>query len=476
MNLKSIAINFPEFELDLNEKFTKGINVIEWVNGYGKTTLINTVISFITWKFPWHRINPAWSAVIESDKGKHVLSAKRWIWTEDYWYLWLYSFVWKFFEISTTTEQRKVLIDLLDIDYEKFVWDAIGKLWDDYQMLMDHSEKDLRKMFKDVQAKENVLLEDIMKYKSFIKEFVDENFDDVIFYLKNKDSLIQKIAEYNASLTVDNITPQITWCTLSIERYERDLISLRNEYTTTQKNECPRCLTKLVWDMAEPLDKIKVQAGKITALKTAEETRLKELQEQKKWFINQIKLSVMPEDLAASSHILWVEITNITDKRLEEFEEYKFQMNKFSIYRDDLKSKEDQLKELNTEIIKDCLLELDLIKKEFTTFLKKKTDKLPVKIELFKTQKNWEVKETFDIIYQNKSYNGLSTGNKMIVQVMLAAIFADKLWLGFIMIDEWNSISKNNLNYIADLATRKQVIIMKATGWNKKDIKLDPKK
>jgi hypothetical protein len=38
--------------------------------------------------------------------------------------------------------------------------------------------------------------------------------------------------------------------------------------------------------------------------------------------------------------------------------------------------------------MKDCLVKLDEIKKDFTAFLKKKTEKLPVKIELFKVQKN----------------------------------------------------------------------------------------
>jgi len=63
-------------------------------------------------------------------------------------------------------------------------------------------------------------------------------------------------------------------------------------------------------------------------------------------------------------------------------------MNKFSIYSTDLKEKEDELKNLNTEVMKDCLVELDKIKKSFTAFLKKKTEKLPVNIELFKMQKN----------------------------------------------------------------------------------------
>jgi protein subunit release factor A len=56
--------------------------------------------------------------------------------------------------------------------------------------------------------------------------------------------------------------------------------------------------------MAEPLNKIKIQAGKITALKTKAEEELKELQSKKKTIREQIKLSLKPEDLTASAHIL----------------------------------------------------------------------------------------------------------------------------------------------------------------------------
>ena len=75
---------------------------------------------------------------------------------------------------------------------------------------MDYEEKDLRKLCKDAEATEEVLLADIMKYKTFIKEFKEQDFDDVIFFQKNKDEIIKKASEYNAAQAVDNITPQIT--------------------------------------------------------------------------------------------------------------------------------------------------------------------------------------------------------------------------------------------------------------------------
>jgi hypothetical protein len=63
---------------------------------------------------------------------------------------------------------------------------------------MDYEEKDLRKLCKDAEATEEVLLADIMKYKTFIKEFKEEDFDDVIFYQKNRTEIIEKILKHNA--------------------------------------------------------------------------------------------------------------------------------------------------------------------------------------------------------------------------------------------------------------------------------------
>ena len=54
---------------------------------------------------------------------------------------------------------------------------------------------------------------------------------------------------------------------------------------------------------------------------------------------------------------------------------------------------------------------------------------------------------------------------------MLSKLFIDKLWLDFMLIDEWGLISKTNLDYIKELSNNYQVIIAKATTWDKKDFK-----
>jgi hypothetical protein len=78
--------------------------------------------------------------------------------------------------------------------------DSMKDLSEEYDLLKTKSEKDLKLELKTSETKEEVILDDIQKYKAHIKEFVNLDFDDVIFYLKNKDILIKKIQEYNSNL------------------------------------------------------------------------------------------------------------------------------------------------------------------------------------------------------------------------------------------------------------------------------------
>ena len=107
----------------------------------------------------------------------------------------------------------------------------------------------------------------------------------------------------------------------------------------------------------------------------------------------------------------------------------------------------------------------------FTKKLEEATAELPLDIQLFEVLKNGNIKETFTIKKDWIDYYDLSQGNKMIVNIMLAKLFIDKLWLDFILIDESNSISKSNIDYIKDLSKEYQVILAKATPWLSKDFK-----
>ena len=132
--IKSIDINYPEFWKDwlkLDMKFTKWINIISEENWYGKSTILNTIMSIFTLKYPWLRTLPDWTASVETDDSKLILSKKNWLGIEhEQNDLYQYCMPWKFFELKSTTEQRKVIGDFLvklleikrlntQIEYEK---------------------------------------------------------------------------------------------------------------------------------------------------------------------------------------------------------------------------------------------------------------------------------------------------------------------------------------------------------------------
>lgn len=470
--LKHIEINYPEFWLELNEKLTKGINIIQWANGYWKTTIINTIHSMMTGKYPWSRNNPKWFAKIDTDVNPNTLTNGKWLWTYPSDPMISYAFPWKFFEIKTTTEQRKILIELLGIDHEEFMQKEFSNLWIEYDLLLHNTEKELKSQLKDTQAMESVMLDDIMKYKTFIKEFKDEDFDDVIYYLKNKDLVLDKIHEYNSNDPSVDIKREIN-DNLSKIKFAEDKLAVCKKAYLDLKNTttCPTCKHKIEEAPTEALAKLKAE----WEVYIAQADTLKLNNSRLKWDISQKdfkKLWTQGHELWESVKVLKIEsFKEVTQSRLDQYDEYKHQMSKVSIYRDDLKEKTEQLKKLNTEVIKDCLVKLWEVKVKFTEHLNDKTKDLPLQIELFKTQKNWELKETFDIIDDWVSYNNLSTGKRMIVQIKLAEIFANKYHVDTICIDEWGTISKDNLSYIKELAKTKQVIICKATSWSKADLK-----
>jgi predicted ATPase len=61
--IKTIELNYPTFGKDglkLKKEFNNWINILEENNGWGKSTILNTIISSYTLKFPWLRTLPEW--------------------------------------------------------------------------------------------------------------------------------------------------------------------------------------------------------------------------------------------------------------------------------------------------------------------------------------------------------------------------------------------------------------------------------
>lgn len=76
--LKKVSVNFPELEVVISHDFQPGANLIEERNGYGKTTLLNTILSLHTGKFGTKAI-PTGSASILTDEKEYLLSKGLWV-------------------------------------------------------------------------------------------------------------------------------------------------------------------------------------------------------------------------------------------------------------------------------------------------------------------------------------------------------------------------------------------------------------
>ena len=50
--LSRIEIDYPDFGVKIERDFTPGINLIEEANGYGKSTILNTILSLYSKNYP----------------------------------------------------------------------------------------------------------------------------------------------------------------------------------------------------------------------------------------------------------------------------------------------------------------------------------------------------------------------------------------------------------------------------------------
>lgn len=509
--IKKININFPWFwtnGLILEKEFKKWLNVIEENNGWWKTSLLNTIQSVFTFKYPNMRTLPDGTATIETDKDKFILSKKNWIGTtHELNDLYNYIVPWKFFELKSTTEQRKVLIDLLDLDYNTFMKTECDKSVDQFPYLIwsEDLEKNLNAKMKEFETNETLILQDINRLKSELINFDTKTFEDIERYNEDTNKVMEAIKEYNKwiidrqnkynalitsrnnlNVRIDSNRNEIQRLTDSNISLDKQLEQLRIDYSNTDsKAICDKCWSELQWNKKQVvLDWLSQVANKIKDQKVSNENTIKDLLNWKEQLLEQLNkvnkeidsfnsdfTIISYDDLVWAALKLNLELVQPTKERLDEYEEYKSMIAKKQRTEEELKYKEDSLKAINTLLLQSSIDKFKEIKSMFTSKLEEATKSLPLDIELFETLKNGNVKETFTIRYKDIDYYDLSTWNKWIVNIMLAKLFIDKLWLDFILIDEWGLISKSNLDYIKELANDYQVILCKATQWSSKDFK-----
>lgn len=514
--IKKIELNYPEFwsGLKIDREFTSGINIIEENNAYWKSTILKTIMSLYTGKFGTSKTLPEWFATIETDKTKYVLSKKNWIGKDiqDN-ELYLYTMPWMFFTaLDSTPKQRAVLVKLLWLDYVSFMKDKItesikGKeeYYKELSNFNDKTEEDLKSKLKDSLSKEWVILDDIIRLKSKLINKEEKDFSDVLEYREAIADIQRQAQDHNRALfnvqqqhqklladirTAENIIMNnninITTFDKHIKSFNEQLEWLRSEYTLVQdQSTCDKCWSKL------PEDKLKVRLDWILSNANKVKDNISIIENDKAKVIEANKVSnntlaklksdldlfVLPETIDTNNIEECVTKLNLNRiPKLEagreiEYEEYLRYLNELSFVQNELSLKETQLKSMDSIRLQNSLDTIKWFKQMFTTYLEEQTKKLPVDIELFKENKDGSMRETFIIKKDWIEYSELSQWNKALVEIALAKVFIDKLWMDIILVDEANSISKDNISLIKELAKDFQVIVCKATNWTVKDFK-----
>lgn len=503
--ISKIKLSYPTFGtdgLELEHEFTKWINIIEWENGYGKSTILNTIMSLYTGNYPNMRTLPEGSAVIEQTLDKYVLSKKNWIgiqFTPSE--LYNYCVVGKFFDLPSTVKQREVLVKLLGLDMEEFIKTKCEALNNPLLAYVPDLEKNLNTMLKDFETREALIIEDIQRLEKEIIDAPVKEFNDITEYYENKKKQVELVNEYNKGiyakttliqaknnesnkikLDLSSAKQELEYTILSLASKHKEIESLRTEFLSLDPNDC-KCTT---CNQTLPVSSFELVKDNLKAKWIKAKEELAVLQTKHAELITKIeKLEAQvltlsepepyPQPIATDS--LDVEtLTNftfpkITAERLQEQKDYEASLQQIEIVKRELELKKNQLKSIDTLKVQNAIDSLKDIKKQFTKLLNEKTKELPIQIELYKEQKNWELKESFTIIHNGMEYSTLSHGNKMIVQILLAKIFIDKLGLDFILVDEASSIDKDNAKYIADLSKNYQIILAKASNWTKSTFK-----
>jgi len=507
--IKTIELNYPTFGKDglkLKQEFNNWINILEENNGWGKSTILNTIISSYTLKFPWLRTLPEWSATIHTDNNKLILSKWNWIGlTHETNELYKYIVPWKFFDGLTTPQQRKILVDLLWLDYEEFIKTKCNELVDKYSYLeyREELEKYLNDKMKTFVSDEKVIIEDIQRLQVELRDFDVKTFEDIDRFNQDKQLVLDKIKEYNkwiidrqteytklkseidkTYLTISNRESNIKNKESNIILLEKQLEQLRSEYSTTnEKALCDKCGSELHWDNKDRvLEWLRTIANKLKNNINSEELAIEEFNkanasdktklEYLEWDLEKINpnFNVLSYDDYIEIAIKFdIDLIVPSQERLQEQIDYNNSVAAKARVEQELNFKKESLKKIDTLKLQESIDKLKEIKQEFTRKLEDEVKSLPLDIELFKLQKNGEMKETFTINYNGLDYSNQSNGNKNLINIMLAKLFIDKLWLDFMLIDEASNISKDNLWYIKELSNKYQIILAKATWWNSDD-------
>lgn len=482
MKIISIAVDFPSYWLKSNFYFNK--HIIEAVNGSGKSTCFNIIVSMFTNKL-WNSPIPAWSA-----------SVKYLDWTESrlvdgIWYhpQWLIDIksnpilqldatlakfikVGDFFKWMSTPEQRQEITKLLNIDEQKYIDAIIPGYYSNYS-------RDLRAEIKLIEWQESILLKDIEKHQyeviqfenTYGKHFVlpeEPNQSDIVTELLeryNNECNAVIASRYEIAIRNEKRQDLIDLHNTlndSIALFDQQLSALRQEYLDVVKTDwhCQTC-----WSPISHTIRKEQIAAKANDLKSKRQQLLEKLENMDPIPEKEEAPNLMPSKTLKEiceyygKPYEFVSSTSSLDTMKEKISHYHF-------HKDLLEKKSRQLIDLDADGKRETLDKVLEAKKQYTEYLQQTLSSMPhvswVAIELFKQKKNGTQEETFVVTLDGVPMSQLSNGQSLYCQFAIAHMFAKVLGIPFILFDEAGTLSEETYQRIIT-NSQCQVLFARAT-------------
>jgi len=463
--IKSIKIDYPEYWVKVSETFWPWVNVLEKPNGYGKTIILRTILSAYSGTFIWSRTLPSGSAEIILDDKTLMMSKSMWIGIDKVNAIAKHIMPWAFMDLSTP-EQRKTIVDLLEIDRlwflsSAFDWFLSAKgVWEKQEdgsiittiKYSDTLAKETKQSIAESKWKEDQLLSDITRLQWNINSFKKKEFKDIDNYNIFEQEVVRQWSEL-VSGHQENVRKSNSDKSL----LESNKAALLKEYSVLQSQlngTCPTCNQSIDVDTTAINSKIDQNI-----------TEWKEIADKLSKFKTLDALPILNTLEEKAKHLAMEIPKKPAEARYTEQHDYNNQLQSQKFTNEELELKKKDLRELwelDNQAVLDCI---DRAQKEFTKTLEKKISSLWLEIELFKTQKNGTVKETFNVSLDGKPYSELSQWNKIILQVKMALVFIKKLWLDFMLIDEAGTLGQESFDMIvkacSELDSNIQIIAMR---------------
>lgn len=486
MKIISIAVDFPSYWLKNNFYFNK--HIIEAVNGSGKSTCFNVIVSMFTNKL-WNLPIPTWSASVKYIDGTESRLVDG-IWYHPQWLIDIKSNpilqldatlakfikVGDFFKWMSTPEQRQEITKLLNIDEQKYIDAIIPGYYSNYS-------RDLRAEIKLIEWQESILLKDIEKHQYEVIQF--ENTYGKHFVLPEEpnqsDIATELVERYNNECNAviasryeiairnekrqnlidlrDTLNDEIAWL-------NQQLDELREEYLNVVKSDshCPTC-----WGPISSTVRKEQIVSKANDIKAKRQQLIEKLVE-KFGSVDAIPEQEEAPNLMPSKTLK--EICEYYGKPYEfvspsaSLDTMKEKISHYHFHKDLLEKKSQQLIQLDADGKRETLDNVLEAKKQYTEYLQQTLSSMShitwVAIELFKQKKNGTQEETFVVTLDGVPMSQLSNGQSLYCQFAIAHMFAKVLGIPFILFDEAGTLSEETYQKIIT-NSQCQVLFARAT-------------